>query len=83
MVKENVIIDEVRAAQKKAQLARLAAKGTPEYPALYASQPEQIRKAAEQGAIRKAERDAKNALRDAMQKSANEAVEIFGNLEVK
>ncbi len=78
-----ILSEEARAAAKKAQLARLAARGTPEYPALYASQPAQVRKAAEQGAIRKAERDAKNALSDAMQKSANEAVEIFGNLEVK
>lgn len=75
--------EDTRAAQKKAQLARLAAKGTPEYLALYASQPEQIRIAAEQGAQRKAERDAKNALNAAKLKAANEAVEVFGSLEVK
>jgi len=75
--------DEARAAAKEAQLARLAAKGTPEYPALYASQPEQIRIAAEQGVQRKALHDAKGALSTAKLQAANEALEVFGNLEVK
>jgi hypothetical protein len=75
--------EETRAARKKAQLSRLAAKGTPDYPALYASQPEQVRIAVEQGAQRKAQREAKDALNQAVLKSSNEAVEVFGNLEVK
>ena len=75
--------NEARAAAKEAQMVRLKAKGTPEYPALYASQPAEIRIAAEQGAKRKAEREAKNALSAAILKSSTEAVEIFGSLEVK
>ncbi len=75
--------NEANAAAKKAQLVRLKAKGTPEYGALYASQPAQIRIAAEQGAQRKAEHEAKNALSTAILKSSAEAVKIFGSLEVK
>lgn len=52
---------ETRAAEKKAQLARLAAKGSPEYPQIYAQQPSQIRKAVEQKAARKKARALKNA----------------------
>jgi len=74
--------EETQAARKKAQLARLAAKGTPGYPALYASQPEQIRIAAEQGKARQAEREAKNAINAAKLKAANEAVDVFSNAEV-
>ena len=78
-----IVSESTQKARKKAQLARLAAKGTPGYGALYASQPEQQRIAAEQGAQRKAVRDAKNALNAAALQSANEAAEVFGNLEVK
>ncbi len=66
-----------KAAQKTAQLSRLAAKGKPGYAALYASQPEQIRIAAEQGKARKAIRAAKEALNLGARKAANEAVDVF------
>ncbi len=80
-----ILSEETRAARKKAQLTRLAAKDTDieNYPALYASQPEQQRIAAEQGAQRKAQREAKDALNQAALQSANEAVDVFGSLEVK
>lgn len=66
-----------RSAQKTAQLARLAAKGKPGYGALYASQPEQVRIAAEQGKERKAIRDAKNSLNLAALKAAGETADVF------
>ena len=68
---------EVRKALKKQQLERLAAKGTPEYPALYASQPEQLRKAAEYQADRKIRRDLKEAAKLRAIVEANEGASVF------
>jgi hypothetical protein len=51
----------VRVAEKEAQLKRLAAKGTPGYGAMYAAQPRQVRRAAEQKAARLAQRDERSA----------------------
>ena len=50
-----------RAAKNAARDARLAAKGTADYPLLYAAQPHQIAVAKQQGAERKARRDAISA----------------------
>lgn len=71
-----------RAAQKTAQLARLAAKGKPGYAALYASQPEEVRIAAEQGKARKVVRDAKEALNLAALKAAGESADVFSAAKV-
>jgi hypothetical protein len=73
---------QTQTARKEAQLARLKAKGTPEYPALYASQPSQLRKAVTYNAQRKVVRDAKNAANAEILKDANEAVDVFNSLEV-
>lgn len=67
----------VRAALKEQQLARLAAKGTPEYPALYAAQPEQLRLAAEYEAERKIRRDIKAAAKAVALREANEGANVF------
>ena len=76
------ISNEVQAASKRAQLARLKAKGTPEYPALYASQPEQVRIAAEQKAKRAVRREMKEALEASGIRTANEAVAVFGSVNL-
>jgi hypothetical protein len=76
------ISSETQAARKKAQLARLAAKGSPEYAAIYAQQPEQLIIAAEQGAARKAVREAKAAHNTAALVAANVAAGDFGNIKV-
>ncbi len=68
---------EVRKALKTQQLQRLAAKGTPEYPALYASQPEQLRKAAEYQAERKIIRDLKTAAKLRAIVEASEGAAVF------
>ena len=68
---------EVRKALKKQQLARLAAKGTPEYPALYAAQPEQLRLAAEYQAERKIRRDFKEAAKARALIEAGEGASVF------
>ncbi len=68
---------EARASRKKAQLARDAASTKPGFAELYASQPDQIRIAAEQGAIRKAERAAKNAIATAAHADADASAGIF------
>ena len=68
---------EARAAEKKAQLARLAAKGTPGYVKMYASQPAEIRKGEIQRAARKVERDKKNAASVAAISAAQDAVAVF------
>lgn len=47
-----------REARKEAHLARLSAKGRPDYPLLYAATPHERAVAATQGAERKALRDA-------------------------
>ena len=70
---------EARAARKKAQLARDAASSKPGFAALYASQPHEIRIAAEQGAIRKAERAAKNAIAALSHADADASAEIFSD----
>ncbi len=72
------VSEAANAAAKKAQLARLALKGTPEYPAMYAKQPEQIRIAAEQQAARKVRRDAKEALQAGALSDAAGALAVFG-----
>ena len=71
---------EAHTARKRAQLARLAAKGSPEYPAIYAAQPEQIRIAKEQGAARKVIRDAKNAINTAALVAANVGAKDVENI---
>lgn len=73
---------EVRAANKKAQTARVAAKGTPEYPVIYAQQPEQVRLAAEHRAARVAERQAKAAIAAAAIAAGDEAAGLWsgGNM---
>ena len=76
------LLEKTRAAEKEAQLARLAAKGTPEYPALYAAQPSQLRKAAGYNATRALQRDAKNAVNQTKLDDATEAAGAFGTLEV-
>jgi len=73
---------EVQAAKKRAQMARIAAKGTPEYAALYASQPAQVRIAAEQKAQRAVRREMKQALEAEGIKTANEAVSVFGSVDL-
>lgn len=78
-----MIVSEAEAAtRKKAQLARLAKKGTPEYGKLYARQPAQQRLAA----VYKTQRQAARVLRLATKTQANSdaegAIETFGNMEV-
>lgn len=68
---------EVRKALKEQQIARLAAKGTPAYAELYASQPDQIEKAAEQREARLARKAAKDALHNAILKNVNETTSVF------
>lgn len=70
---------DARAARKKAQLARDEAATKPGFAELYASQPHEIKVAAEQGAIRKAERAAKNAIAIAAHADAETSAEIFSN----
>ena len=68
---------EARAARKKAQLARDAASTKPGFAELYASQPHEIQVAAEQGAIRRAERAAKNAIAIAAHADAETSADVF------
>lgn len=72
-----------RSAAKKAQIARLAAKGSPDYPAIYAKQPDQIRIAAEQGAARKVRRDEKKAQDAAALSAAEIGASDFGSIALK
>ncbi len=72
-----ILSQAARDAAKKAQLARLALKGTPEYPEMYAKQPEQIRIAAEQRAARKVRREAKEALEATALSDAAGALAVF------
>ncbi len=74
--------EEERLANKKQQLARLAAKGTPEYPVLYAKQPEQIRLAAENKVKREAEREATDALKRAVIAAGEEAANLWKTNEL-
>lgn len=78
-----IVSEAVAATRKKAQLARLAKKGTPEYAELYAKQPAQQRKAA----VYKAQRQTARALKLQAQKEAGSdaegAIEVFGgNMQV-
>ena len=68
---------EARAARKTAQLARDAAATKPGFAELYASQPHELKVAAEQGAIRRAERAAKNAIAIAAHADAETSADIF------
>ncbi len=75
-----------RAAKKDAQLNRLKVKGTSGYSKLYASQPAQVKIAAEQGAARQAERAIKNAVSATVEQDEIAAAGVFaaaGNLESK
>ncbi|KKN64465.1 hypothetical protein LCGC14_0491530 [marine sediment metagenome] len=69
--------DEERQAAKKVQVARLAVKGSPGYPALYAKQPDQIRIAEEAAAARKIEREASEALKAATLAAGAEAASLW------
>lgn len=71
------MIPEERAAEKEAQLARLAAKGTPEYPILYAQQPAQVRLREEAAVKRAAARKAQAAIRSLNMQDANASAAIF------
>ncbi len=76
------LAETARAAEKKAQLARLAAKGSPDYPIIYAQQPQQLRIAAEQAVVRKARRDAKKALLAGAISDASGAVSAFATVKL-
>lgn len=73
-----IITPEERAARKKAQVARIAAKGSPQYPVLYAQQPEQIRLKAKADAQRAADRQAAEALKQATLVAGDEAASLWG-----
>ena len=79
-----IVSEETQAKLKTAQLARLAAKENDigSYPALYASTPEQQRKAA----VYRTQRQAARALRLASQVEADSdaegAIATFGNMAV-
>lgn len=74
---------QTRVKQKEAQLARLAAKGTPEYGDIYAAQPDQIRIKAEQYAVRQEVRAIKLAADTEASSDADAAVAAFSNLSTK
>ncbi len=68
---------DVRAAMKKGQLARLAAKGKPGYGEMFANQPAQVAKRKVQQAERQAERAIKTALQAAIVTEAGDTVTAF------
>lgn len=72
-----ILSAEERAAKKKGQVARLAAKGTPGYAVMYAQQPEQIKLATEAKAKRKADQDAKDALKRAVIAAGEDAASLW------
>lgn len=72
-----ILSAEARASRKEAQLARLARKRDKDYPALYASQPEQQEKAAVQGAQRRLERSLKNAADTNARANAQSSTSVF------
>lgn len=72
-----ILSAEERAAKKKGQMARLAAKGTPGYARLYAQQPEQIKLAAEAKAKQLADREAKDALKRAVIAAGDDAASLW------
>ena len=71
---------EERSARKKAQVARLGAKGTPQYAVLYAQQPAQIRKKAKAEAQRAADREAAEAIKRATLAAGDEAASLWGSV---
>jgi hypothetical protein len=74
-----IITPEERSAKKKAQVARVGAKGTPQYAVLYAQQPEQIRLKAKAEAKRAAEREAADAIKRATLAAGDEAASLWGS----
>ena len=80
-----IVSEETRAKRKEAHLARVAAKAKDiaGYPALYASTPEQQRKAAVYRTQRQAARALKLAVQVEADTDADGAIATFGNLEVK
>ncbi len=68
---------EERAARKKLQLARIAAKGSPEYHEMYARNPVIIARAAEIAAERELIRQAKIARASKVISEAEEAALVF------
>lgn len=75
--------DAERAARKSAQLARVAAKGSPDYPELYAKQPEQQRLREQQQTERRLERQKAEAEAAQRSNDAQMAAGLFGNLETR
>ena len=71
---------EAQKAAKMAQLARLGAKGSPDYAALYAAQPAQVRKAEEQRAERQKEARIRDAIQTGIAVDAVGAAEAFGSI---
>lgn len=69
---------DVREQRKAEQLARLENKSSPDYPEMFAKQPRQIRRHAEQTAQRKSLRAAKQAMEQKLKSDAEGAVEVFG-----
>ncbi len=79
-----IVSQAVAETRKKAQLARLAKKGTPEYAEMYAKQPAQQRKAAVYKAQRQTARALKLQAQSEAASDAEGAIETFGgNMEVK
>ena len=74
-----LLSEEGRATRKAAQIARLERKSDPDYPAIYASQPAEIQKAAEQRATRQAERALKNQAATAAIANAESAASHFNS----
>lgn len=72
-----LLSEEARATRKTAQLARLERKTDPDYPAIYASQPAEIQKGAEQRAARQLERALKNQAATAAIANAESAASVF------
>jgi alkylation response protein AidB-like acyl-CoA dehydrogenase len=73
-----LLTDEARTTRKKAQLARLERKSDPDYPVIYASQPSEIQKGAEQRAERIRLRAIKNQAAKAAIDAAESAISVFG-----
>ena len=74
-----LLSEEARATRKTAQLARLARRADPDYPAIYASQPHEIKKGAEQRAQRQLERALKNQAATAAIANAEAATSVFNS----
>lgn len=79
-----ILTEQARAVRKKAHKARLAAKGTKNYSTMYASQPAQLRKAAENAVKRQALIEAKRNEDSQAVEEAQGATEVFGgNISTK